>query len=366
MNGLSSPCDTMEAFYMALNQLAYIILSLVLIGISFFLFSYLFPFLLPFVFALILAVLIEPVVQWTQRTFKINRKWASPIIFGIFMLTSLWLIYILIVKIIVEFMALIQRMPAMIEGILPYISEGIYKMEQFYLLIPEEAFTNITSSMEQLVDWAQQAARFLGSVVISFAAGLPNIFIVTLIIIISFALISYRLPQLRQQFLAMFEESSQKKVNMILNDLNKAIVGFVRAQFIISFLTYLVTLLGLWIIGIKYALAISLIIVIVDILPILGTGAVIIPWAIFQLAVKGDQFVGIGLLILYVVIVVFRRIIEPKILGHNIGLGTLSVIISMYVGFKVFGGLGLFIGPVLFILFAAMKKAGMFQKKISF
>ncbi len=351
---------------MTLNQLAYIILSFVLIGITFFLFSYLFPYLLPFAFALVLAVLIEPVVQWTQRTFRINRKWASPIIFSIFMLTSLWLIYILIVKIIVEFMALLQRMPAIIEGVLPYVTEGIYRMEQIYLLIPKEAVTNITSSMEQLVEWVQQGARFLGSLLISIAAGLPNILIVTLIIIISFALISYRLPQLKVQFLSIFEESTQQKVNMILNDLNKAIVGFVRAQFIISFLTYIVTLLGLWIIGIKYALAISLIIVIVDILPILGTGAVIIPWAIFQLVVKGDQFVGIGLLILYVVIVVFRRIIEPKILGQNIGLSTLLVIISMYVGFKVLGGLGLFIGPVLVIMFVALRKAGMFKKKISF
>jgi predicted PurR-regulated permease PerM len=119
----------------------------------------------------------------------------------------------------------------------------------------------------------------------------------------------------------------------------------------------------LLIIGTGYPLAISLLIVIVDILPILGTGSVIVPWAAYQL-VTGDVFTGIGLLLLFIVITVVRRIMEPKILGDAVGIGALSALISLYVGYELVGMVGVFLGPIVVIVFMAARKAGLLDFKI--
>ncbi|MBO8170782.1 MAG: sporulation integral membrane protein YtvI [Bacillaceae bacterium] len=351
---------------MTLHKLAYMALSLLLISFVFFLIPHVFSYMLPFIIALILAVLIEPIVEMAQKWLKIDRKWASPLIFSLFMIIFLGLTYLLTAKIIVELVALFERLPAMLESMAPLIQNFLRDVEQLYLLVPEEAVSSIASGLEQMINWLQRAAQIVGTALISIAAGLPAFLIVSLIVVISFALMSYQLPILKANFLGLFEENTAKKVEIMMQDLNQAVVGFVRAQIILSFLTYMLALVGLWILGVKYALAISFIIVLVDILPILGTGSVIVPWSLFQLFVRGDEFVGIGLLVLYVIINIFRRIVEPKILGDNIGLGTLAVIISMWVGLQAFGILGLFIGPLLFILIKAMRKAGMLQKKIEF
>ena len=95
-----------------------------------------------------------------------------------------------------------------------------------------------------------------------------------------------------------------------MNTLYKAVIGFIGAQIVISILIFIITTVGLSILKIRYAIATALLITIVDILPILGTGSVLIPMSIYHF-ILGDSFTSIGLLILYGTLVVFRRIVEP-------------------------------------------------------
>jgi predicted PurR-regulated permease PerM len=91
----------------------------------------------------------------------------------------------------------------------------------------------------------------------------------------------------------------------------------------------------------------------------------LVPWAVYQLAI-GDAYIGVGLLLLFLVITVVRRIIEPKILGDAVGIGALSALISLYVGYELVGVIGVFLGPIVVIVFMAMRKAGLFDFKIKF
>jgi predicted PurR-regulated permease PerM len=110
-------------------------------------------------------------------------------------------------------------------------------------------------------------------------------------------------------------------------------------------------------------LALALLIIIVDILPILGTGSVLVPWGIFSIT-QGYMFRGVGLIILFITITVLRRIIEPKILGERIGLGALATLISIWVGFKVLGVLGIFLAPLVVILYKALVKAKVIRYRL--
>jgi len=149
----------------------------------------------------------------------------------------------------------------------------------------------------------------------------------------------------------------------VLDNLRKSIFGFLRSQLILSALTYVITLSGFLLLGIKYPMAIALLVCIVDIMPILGTGSVLVPWASY-LILTGDWYTGIGLIVLFLFITVFRRVIEPKVLGDSIGISALAALISLYVGLKLAGVVGVFLGPLVVIIFMAARKAGLFQLKI--
>jgi sporulation integral membrane protein YtvI len=176
-------------------------------------------------------------------------------------------------------------------------------------------------------------------------------------------LISFSLPKIHEKFYDYFKDSSKGKVKVILKDLRKATVGFLQAQLILSTITYFISFIALLILNVDYAMAISFFIVIVDVLPILGTGSVLVPWAMYSLT-QGETFLSISLIVLFILIVVIRRAIEPKILGERIGLNPLITLISIWVGFKVLGILGVFLGPLLVILYKALINAGIIKYKV--
>ncbi|KYD21795.1 hypothetical protein B4109_2120 [Geobacillus stearothermophilus] len=147
---------------------------------------------------------------------------------------------------------------------------------------------------------------------------------------------------------------------MVIAQLSKAGIGFIKAQFLLSLVTFFLALAGLLVLGIDYAALMALVIVIVDILPILGTGSVLVPWGIISMA-NGDNTLGVGLIVLFIVITVVRRIIEPKVFSTNLGISPLAALVSVYLGFQLLGFIGLFVGPVVVILIEALAKAGVIK-----
>jgi len=121
-----------------------------------------------------------------------------------------------------------------------------------------------------------------------------------------------------------------------------------------------IILIGLLILRIDYAITIALIAGIVDILPYLGTGIIFVPWIIYM-AISGNIGLAIGLGVLYLVVLVQRQIMEPKILSSNIGMDPLATLISLFVGFKLIGFLGLIVGPVSLVILTTLYRARVFH-----
>ena len=111
------------------------------------------------------------------------------------------------------------------------------------------------------------------------------------------------------------------------------------------FITFVELSIGLTLIGIKHAVAVALVASIFDILPVLGTGGVMIPWTVLA-ALQGNYSLAVGLLVIYIVITVIRNIIEPKIVGSQLGLHPVVTLCSMFVGVQLFGVIGLFGFPI--------------------
>ena len=130
--------------------------------------------------------------------------------------------------------------------------------------------------------------------------------------------------------------------------------GYLKAHVILIIISFFIVLIGLYIfhflnLNVEYPLMAALGIGFVDALPIVGSGTVMVPWAVLS-AVNGNIKLAIGLLILYVIVIVVRQLIEPKIVSNHIGIHPIFTLIAMYTGFKIVGIIGMFIGPILLII----------------
>ncbi|KUO63815.1 MAG: sporulation protein [Gracilibacter sp. BRH_c7a] len=318
-----------------------------------------FPHFTPFILAYFTALLLDPLGLWLRKNFKLN-KLASVTITNLLFLGGIGLLgYFIISKIYVQLVGLltyIQNNSATIQTWILGISRDI---QSTIRLLPYETAAQINSMIINAInDLANlNLVSQLGAYTINLSTAIPNIFFIVLIYLISVFLFNMQLDNIHRRFYSFFKDSSRRKVIYIIGDLKKATFGFLKAQGILSIVTFLLAFIGLIILRVDYAALISLFVVLVDVLPILGVGSAFTPWIIVA-ALQGNLFLALGLAILLMVIIVVRRVIEPKILGERIGLGALATLVSIWIGFKVMGIIGIFLLPLAFIFYKALVKVG--------
>lgn len=324
---------------------------------------YILPHSLPILAALITAIVLEPIVKSLVTGIKVPRTYAVILTFAGFLLLFGGLTFVVTTRIVLEVVELSAWLPDTVMRLSEPVLKWLGVMQTYIAELNPGTASSIQTALNGVIGKLNNLTITLLNGIVTVFKSLPNLLVVWLVYLVSLFLFSLDLPGLARQFLSLFDEEGQVKVKLVLANLNRAIIGFLQAQVLISFLTYDLVLVGLWILDVKYALAIALMIVVVDVLPVLGTGAVIVPWSLYAFF-TGNQALGVGLLVLYLVIIVFRRIIEPKILGQSLGISALATLISMYLGFMVFGFLGLIVGPALVILFQAFRDAGLISPRI--
>ena len=128
-----------------------------------------------------------------------------------------------------------------------------------------------------------------------------------------------------------------------------SVFKLLKGYAILMLMTFLELSAGFLILRVKYALLLSLLIAVIDILPVLGTGTVLIPWGIAEILFKNTGL-GIGILVIYAVITVIRNFAEPKIIGRQIGINPLFTLLSMFIGIKLLGFAGVIIFPTALIV----------------
>lgn len=142
-------------------------------------------------------------------------------------------------------------------------------------------------------------------------------------------------------------------LNQLIKDTGKGIKGYLKAQLMLMFSTFIIFGIGLVIIDAPLPILIALIIAILDIVPILGSGIVMIPWSIISF-ISGNNSMGINLAILYVVVTITRQIIEPKITGDQIGIRPIYTFIATLIGSMIFGPIGVIAGPIIVVILKSL------------
>jgi len=331
------------------------------------------PLLYPFLFGLIIAWVINRPVDLLEERSKLPR-WASvSIVLTIAILIVAGLFTLLIAQLIVETGHLIAILPHQIQEATEYINRFITKeiitgfynnLHLYYSSLNEGYKTSIESYVSEGLSKIAKAGTFIIHAILNglqaFLTSLPNAATVIVISILAAFFISKDFYKLKERFYRTLPPFLEGRISIVAGDLKKALFGFVKAQFTLISITGFIVIVGLLILRVNYAFTIGIVTGIVDLLPLLGTGSIFVPWIIY-LFIKGNYGLVIGLSILYAVVVIQRQIMEPKIVADNIGLDPLITLMAIFVGLKLLGVLGLIIGPVTVVILNALINANIFQ-----
>lgn len=311
---------------------------------------FLIPLILPFLLGLLLALSAEPLVSLLQRALKFPRGLATALGVTVALLIT--------VGLVLSLCALLLRELGALAGVLPDLEDaagnGLHALEYWLTELAQKApapvspilsqgvagiFSGGSTIVDSLTDKALTLASGILKAVPDSALGLGTW-------ILSAFMISARLPQLRKWVSSQLPPVWHNEWLPRLKMLKQSLWGWLFAQVKLVGITFGILLAGFLLLRIPHALLWAAAVCLVDILPILGTGTVLIPWSIVCF-LQGDSLRGVGLLGVYTVVSLLRSVLEPRFVGKQLGLDPLVTLLALYAGYRIFGVPGMLLAPIL-------------------
>ncbi len=332
------------------KRIIYLILAIIAIYLSFRLAVFYMPFLIAFVISLI----IEPTIKKIMKKFKLSRRTSSIIIFII-------VFTIIIGTLVWGITTLVAEATNLLQGINDYFDKAYIKIQEIIgrldfqkISLSDEIMSIIGDTTNTFINTSSAWAKKVLTNIVNIVTSIPQIAIYVVITILSLYFICtdkiYMLDQLEHHL----PESWVKNIGKHLRELIHTLGGYLKAQAILILVSFIISIIGLYILkfcklNVQYPLLMAVFIGFVDALPILGSGTVMIPWAVC-LAINGDLKLSISIIVLWIIMSVIRQIIEPKIVSNKIGIHPIFTLIAMYTGFRFIGVIGMLIGPIVLII----------------
>jgi len=312
-------------------------------------------FYIPFLIAFIISLLIEPLIRFIKKKTKFNRKISAIIVMLIVFSLIIGLLVWGIASLVTEASHLLQGLNGYFEIAHQKTQEIINNINIESIQLPEEVKNIIQNSLFEflgtLSDWIKRAL----SGILNGITSIPTIGIYTVITILATYFICADKIYILDQIEHHFPKTWVKKASMHIREITKTLGKYLKAEVILIFISFMISLVGLYIfnligMNVAYPLIMALAIAFVDALPILGSGTVMLPWAVIS-AINGDIRLAIALLVLWAIMSIVRQVIEPRIVGKQIGIHPIFTLIAMYTGYKFIGVLGMLVGPIVLIVF---------------
>lgn len=313
--------------------------------------KYLLPVLLPFILAYGIACLLNKPICRIAGESRRKRVVLSILLTAAFYMIGGSLLALIGMEVFSGIKQLISFFPAVCEHfIFPILEDGFAWMEHLLQSADLAALEFLESSAEGILQALKDGVMSITNSVLSAAASLvssvPSAFMKTVITIIATVFLTIDYETIRSFLLRLIPQKQKGLLKEAKDYLGGTLLKCIASYAVIFLITFLELWIGLTLIKIPYSMMIALIIAFLDILPILGTGSVLIPWGMIA-AVNGDFAMAAGVILLYIVITIIRNVIEPKLVGKQVGLHPMLALATMLVGLKFFGLLGMLGLPVL-------------------
>lgn len=311
-------------------------------------------FYIPFLIAFILSQLIEPVIRFCMKKLKMRRKVSAILIFIIVLSIIIGLIAGGIITLVSEASNLLENINYYFEKIYNGTQNIISDFNFSKIQLSNELSTILSNSTGDFINTASNWVKNILTSFLNAVTSLPKVGLCIVITILALYFMCTDKIYMLDQIEHHLPEEWVKKLTKHIKALTKTLGCYLKAQFILIMVSFIISLIGLYIfsaIGMKvsYPSLTAIGIAVVDALPIFGSGTVMVPWAVIS-ACNGDITLGISILVLWIIMSIVRQIIEPKIVSRQIGIHPIFTLIAMYTGFRFIGFLGMFVGPIVLII----------------
>jgi sporulation integral membrane protein YtvI len=320
------------------------------------------PVSVPLILAFITALFLTPAVKMLAGRSRISRNTAVFIVFVVFAGLLALLVYFVLTRALTQLNTFFDNLPVIINEVnLAWMSVLESLRGQFDHMSSDIVDTIDAEVTRMLIDMRQglQEMNVIGWVT-AFILSIPSYIVSLLVYLIALYLFLLDIPRLKTKVFQYLKPETAEKVQFMSSRLSYVIFGFFKAQFLVSIIIFIVTFIGLLIIAPEVALIMSIVIWLIDFIPIIGSIAILAPWAVYYLF-TGDTPMAVQLFILAGLLLTIRRTVEPKVMGHHIGLSPLATLISLYIGLMLLGAVGFILGPLLVILFTSAREAGIIK-----
>ena len=324
---------------------------------------------LPFILGYVFSRLVNPLADFLQRKLKCPRG-ISALLVIIFTIGILGGILTAIVwKLVIEIRNLYEQFPVMYTEFQLFWKRFSDNMSHIYNSMPDFVQNVLTDMSREISDktktFIDSHSRPMVGYASDFAKAIPGVFIGIIIFILSVYFMVVDSENVSAAVHKMLGKKLSAKLSAVKSELKRYLGGYVRAQFTIMCVTFVIMLTEFSIGGINYAVLIAVSTAFLDALPVFGSGIVLWPLAVINLF-SGNIKEGLLMVIAFVSVVVTRHLIEPKLVSSKIGMNPILTLMAMYVGYRIWGVGGIILGTILLLVIISFYRAGIFDSLIEF
>lgn len=331
-------------------------------ALSIFLIRFALPELFPFFVAFVVTMLLRPIVRFMHNKLKINTRIASVVLVILFYGTIGVIIIWMIIEIVSFAADKVKDLPSFFQNqIQPFLIMLFDEIqEMLHNFDPEMAIDFDATANSLLSSIGSTVMSFSGKLVgnlTDIAVSVPTFLLNIVIMIVATIFLLVDFESIQAFIKKQLPERTNELIHNIGTHLGKVLKKYILSYSLIMLITFAEIWAGLSIIGVKYSALIAALIAIFDILPVVGSGLILAPWAIISI-ILGDIGLAIGLFILWAVLCVVRQIIEPKIVGNSVGMHPFLTLFAMLAGNFIYGGIGILLLPITLALCQSLNSAG--------
>lgn len=337
-----------EGKYEYYKKIGWKVLTIIIALLAIFVSYKLAIFYIPFVIAYLISKLLDPLINFFCKKLKLNRKVSSIIAIIILLGTIGSIITILVISLINEITHIISSFNINYDEIQIWINDII---NRYNIDISTE---NLKIMLSQNSDTIKNIVINVGTTVLNFFTSIPTIVMYTVITILAVIFMCFDKEYVKSVVKKHVPKVFLDKLKSIFKETCGVAFNYIKAEAKLSLICFIIVLIGFWVmklcgIQVNYPTSAAVITGIVDILPLLGAGIILIPYAIYSFIIGNTAF-AIGTAIIWIIWAVLKQLIEPKVVSKQMGIHPIFTLIAMYTGYKIIGMLGLMLGPIAVLI----------------
>ena len=322
---------------------------------------YALPWLLPFILAFAISRLIEPAVSFLVQKARFRRTAAAGLCTLIVFSALVTLTALAVGRAVIELTAFVRRLPALLQGVSDALNALGARVENFVSNAPVEIRNYLNGMIDGFVKKSAEIPAELSGKLLPLLSGAAKITPRFLVFFLTCAISVYFMSSGYADVRAFILRQIPREKHRALRDLKKDLVStfgkWVKAELMLAGITFIEMAAAFLFMRIEFAVLLALLIAVVDALPMLGSGTILVPWAVVSL-IGGDTRFAFGLVLHFAFNTILRNILEPKLVGEQIGLPPFATLLAIYIGFCAAGVLGMLLFPLGLILLKQLNDKG--------